>query len=883
MKKVIFFCVISYSFLFTIIANENFPRNNIDSPLSMLSFCQNRPPKQFCLPLTNIDSANQALKQLYHSANKAHLDKNFDLALELYNQFTYLAETNNLENVFWKEIRNSLSYMSSICFTFQKFDQSIQYLKIALNITAKYNPYDFANTYHFLYDIGKSYYNLNDYNCSLDSYHEAEALVPSTNKIPIGSIAQLYNNLALCYQKLGLENQSNTYLLESFRLKKKLGYFEDLASSYNNLGLNSQRQQRFEEARALFSKSLILYDSLKNQDGSAFINNNIGNLFLEQKSYDSSKIYYLKSLMARKYRIMPKNSDLVISYNNLSNINCKLNILDSALIYNDLAINLNINFLKDQGTKDLFSISNYVTSMADRIEINLHKYNLSKNAYYLEESYALLQPTIKIIIDQIVKFNSLFSTNIFIHEIKSFFDLSMLSAYCLDSINFTQCPRTLIISETYKSLALINLPSEIRNLTNDSARFAKYSLLNKSYLWQERLLKKDKSKNEVLSIHLIDSIVRSSLILDISNDKNLIEVKSNINHYFNNLSDSLISQCVKLDDKLIIDYYITDSILLIHTISRSDILCYTLKLNKEFLSLILQYPKALKSLDQVLIDSYSRTLFQFLFAPISKTLSSYQSISIIPDQDLTGIPFESINVPNSNKSISSYLIDNKYISYRFTILTRNYSNINNPQQYTKEFFGITPFEPQDTSYHNLKGSAKEVIEIADLFHENNLSATILMGNNATYDNISKSNFDSRILHLSTHTFINNKSTHLSYLELFPFHNQISLFLPILSIIPFHNDLILLNSCETASNLIDQNAGVISFIRNLSSISIRNYICTLWKIYDEPSHLFIIQFYMKVLQGFSYSQALALAKREFIHSENYYHPVFWSPFILYENF
>ena len=68
---------------------------------------------------------------------------------------------------------------------------------------------------------------------------------------------------------------------------------------------------------------------------------------------------------------------------------------------------------------------------------------------------------------------------------------------------------------------------------------------------------------------------------------------------------------------------------------------------------------------------------------------------------------------------------------------------------------------------------------------------------------------------------------------------------------------------------------------ISGLSIKNCICTLWKVYDNPSYTFIMDFYDKVLKGYSYSKALTNVKRELIRSDKYYYPLFWSPFILYE--
>jgi CHAT domain-containing protein len=268
--------------------------------------------------------------------------------------------------------------------------------------------------------------------------------------------------------------------------------------------------------------------------------------------------------------------------------------------------------------------------------------------------------------------------------------------------------------------------------------------------------------------------------------------------------------------------------------------------------------------------------------PVVEELKLYGQITIVPDQNLMELPFETFPYPLGNSTNKSYFIENKIISYRFSTLNRNYSKTILIPNYSEEFFGIAPFDQNDSSFHSLGGSAREIIEITNLYKSKQLPASSLVGNCATYLNFINTNLNSKILHFSTHSVINNQSIHLSFLELFRGGSQFQLYLPVLASMPLSNELLLLNACETGGNLIDSSTGFVSFVRSLSGSFIQNYICTLWKIYDEPSYSFTMGFYSKLLSGHNYSSALALTKRLFIQSNMYNYPVFWSPFILYEN-
>ncbi|MCX6223563.1 MAG: tetratricopeptide repeat protein [Bacteroidia bacterium] len=656
MKKAFYIYLIVSVFCSTISFSINSQKNNSEFiPSQCFSFSKAMTDSTKNSDYVS-DTLFQSIKKIFLHASNTYKNNNLHVALEFYTQFVNLAISHNYEKYLWQEIRMSFSYMSSINSISLNFEESIRYLKKALEITCKYNPLDLDNIYYFLFNIAKSYYSQNDYTNSLEYYNQSEAIFSSVNSIPINKKAQLYNNLGLCYYKLGMDNESQTYLDESIRIKKILGLFDDLASSYNNIGLVSQNNEKYSEALSYFNKSLFLHDSLKNSIGSAFVNNNIGNLYLDKGSYDTSKYFYQKSLSIRKNQEKINYSDLVISYNNLSFINYKLNNLDSAMFFNGLAMDLNNQELETREQYNYFSISNYLISIADRIEINLSKYHTTNNVKYLTESFSFFQPTVKLFINQLIKYNSIFPVNIFINENKRFFDLSILSSHLLDSINIPECPRSLIVSETYKSLSLLNILSEIRTLHDDSIPFKQFGQLNKYYQWQQCLLQKEKSVSGISTLTLIDSLINNTLEIDFQKIRCLERLRDNLNNYFYNISDSIISNCKNIKDKLLLDYYISSNSIFIHTISKSKISCFVHPATKEFFHAVHKYPKSVKSIDQISTISFSKDLSVYLLSPIAKILDLFSNITIIPDQTIAEIPFESLPYTEGESVKKQYLV-----------------------------------------------------------------------------------------------------------------------------------------------------------------------------------------------------------------------------------
>ncbi len=829
------------------------------------------------------DSIDTLIQKLIYEGNKAYRTNNLLIAQDLYNQLNFIAKYNNIEKKYWKELRTTLSYMSTISLMLQNIGNSISYLKKALEITLKFDPKDYTNSYYFLFNIAKNYYKLNDYYKAMDYYSQAKILISEISNISLSKKAQLYNNLGLCFLKLGIDLEARKYIEDAIKIKVNLGEIDDLALFFDNIAIVEQSKKQYNLALKYFNKSMFLYDSIKDINNLAFVKNNVGNLYLEKGSFDTCKYYYTNSLNLRKTSQHSTPIDLVQSYNNVAYINLRTSNLDSASFYNKLAFFCNLTNKRNKIYDNLFSISDYLISIADRIELNSLQYKKNKDKKFLIESYDLLPSAINVIIGHLKKLNSIFSSNQFVNENKRLFDLSILSASILDSVIKTKYPRTLIISEIFKSLSLINFPAEIRNLQSNSEAISNFSYF-KSYYQFENLLNLGKQNEHNLNnLTIVDSLISNTIRIDNQYNKFLEKAFKNILLYYSSIENSISINIDSSNAKnLIIDYFITEKELFIHTILNNQVSCKVITVSEEFKKSLQDYPFSIKSLDFKRIAELRKIISKLLLNPVINLIKYSDKITFIPDESLSGIPFETLSINRIPNQKDPYLIEIKDISYRFSILNRNYSNLQVNKTHEYEFFGIAPYAVDDSSFQNLNGSAKEIFDINQLYINESLNSCYFIGENATYNNFVNGPLNAKILHLSTHSKINKSNSTFSCVELFPSKNESSLFFPVLTSLPFDNDLLILNACDSGSNIVSSSTGFVSFLRGILNITICNYICTLWKIYDEPSYFFIKDFYKYHLKGNSYSKSMAFSKRQFINSKTYKDPIFWSSFILYEN-
>ena len=109
------------------------------------------------------------------------------------------------------------------------------------------------------------------------------------------------------------------------------------------------------------------------------------------------------------------------------------------------------------------------------------------------------------------------------------------------------------------------------------------------------------------------------------------------------------------------------------------------------------------------------------------------------------------------------------------------------------------------------------------------------------------------------------------------------------------DLVTLAACNTATGIVTQNgilglqtafkeAGVRSILMTLWSVNdkeagVRSILMTLWSVNDKATAEFMKLFYTYLFAGNSKHESLELARKDFMNSPDYNHPLYWAPFIL----
>ena len=158
-------------------------------------------------------------------------------------------------------------------------------------------------------------------------------------------------------------------------------------------------------------------------------------------------------------------------------------------------------------------------------------------------------------------------------------------------------------------------------------------------------------------------------------------------------------------------------------------------------------------------------------------------------------------------------------------------------------------------------------------------------NQATKENFIAESGQSGILHLATHTELNqvnpmfnqmwfssaNKTQSLTAAEVYNLN------------IPAH--LAVLSSCNTGFGKLEKSEGLMSMSRSFTYAGVSSTLMSMWKVPDKETSEIMVSFYKYLSLGKPKDEALQFAKLEYLEKQDdevLRHPYYWAGFIVSGN-
>ena len=326
------------------------------------------------------------------------------------------------------------------------------------------------------------------------------------------------------------------------------------------------------------------------------------------------------------------------------------------------------------------------------------------------------------------------------------------------------------------------------------------------------------------------------------------------------------------EDTLLLEYYIADDAVYAAIVQPDSLQLLALgpaaKIHQEFLLLDFQlskfrlkdrYLRTFSKLVRAASESHLQALYRALISPL-RTLLKCRHLIIVPHGFLHRLPFHALF------DGARYLIDDYSVSYAPS------ASVYYLCSKTKIGSGAVKSTVIGVPDPRTPHIAEEVAAVAAHLPK----ARVLMGSEATVDQLRKATAESRFVHIATHGEFRTDN---------PMFSSIRLADSFLSVYDFYDlhlraELVTLSGCGTGLSVVTSGDELLGLVRGLLYSGTRAVLLTLWDVNDQSTADFMKGFYAQLATKQDKSDALRQAVQELRQSyPDVYH---WAPFVLIGN-
>lgn len=294
-------------------------------------------------------------------------------------------------------------------------------------------------------------------------------------------------------------------------------------------------------------------------------------------------------------------------------------------------------------------------------------------------------------------------------------------------------------------------------------------------------------------------------------------------------------------------------------------------------------------------EEWAYRLYDLLLKPLENRIEE-KSLIIIPDGVLGYLPFETLltdPVQNSGSlGDANFLLWKHQVRYFFSIqvallgqrIKQSHSGSGKILGFSPGFTDSIPLNltgsPSDEPRYltPLQGALAELEEM-----ETRYPGSYLYGNQATKKAFWDLAEEHNVLHISTHTWIDDQNPNASGF-LFAAGEQDSIYSFLHAYELFNQsllaDLVTLSACNTGYGQVQEGEGIASLARAFAFAGCQNLVMTLWPIRDRTTPELMRFFYENLTKGMGKDEALHQAKKDYLLSTNplFHHPYYWGGII-----
>jgi CHAT domain-containing protein/tetratricopeptide (TPR) repeat protein len=794
----------------------------------------------------------------------------------------YLVEKLGENNITFARSLNNLATLYQDMGDYQQAEPLLIQAKNIKQLSLKKAPIDYATS---LNNLAYLYQDMKRYGEAERLFIETKTILQKSNIVDSERLlARTINNLASLYQDKKDYKKAEQNFQQALELKNKF-YGEAHPStviSINNLASLYQDMQLLDKAEALFLEAVQLRANIFGQEHPNYSEslNNLALVYQEQKKLSIALSYALQSIAANS----PE--------------------LDSSLTLKKLLQHPNLNSIKYYSNKQcLASLSTlleitHTQALLDKSSVKYEAYNrLAQIAMQINQGIRHQLNAEKDKLRTIQK-----NTQFIEHGIQSALLLGE-KKHIKEAFLFAELNKSVLLSDAIndnQAKSLGDLPDSLA--IKERKLLKELDGLKKKQLELKPAHLKEENNNKIANLQLkIRDFIRS---LKDKYPKYHALKYEDITASTEDIQALLSNN--KHGDALLLEYFQTDEILYLFSVSKNSIQLFPIPISKKELNkkikdlryLLSSYHLINKKKEKA-FEVYTKTAHWFYQNIIALALKgrSEKRLIIVTDGELGHLPFETFLVQAAPKEINystlKYLMNDYSISYNYssTLWKENkaINNKNNQQMLAcaadyqqNDSFAFQNRLPQVIRLRKqlqpLAAAQKEVKSLEQLFE-----GKFLFGQATNEKAFKQTASEYGIIHLAMHGALNTKHPILSSLAFT--ENQDSLEDNLLQAyeiaqLQLNADLVVLSACETGYGKFEEGEGIVSLARSFMYAGTPSLVVSLWSVNDFSTAVIMSSFYQNLKKSMPKDEALRQAKLNYIQNIKgpASHPAYWSPFI-----
>ena len=771
-------------------------------------------------------------------------------------------------------------------------------------------------------NIGTTYYFIGDYGTAGDYFRRAANII----RINLGEDNPLYalslNNAVSSYMSLHDYDRALTLMqrVQEIKLRTSGEEHSETAYGFSNLGNILSLMGNYEEALKNYERSIEIRINLYGEDhpGLVTLYFNISDLFIRMGEFEKTREYLDEARRIVSYRLGEYHPQLWEVKRRIGQSYAAENRYDVAINYFSESMYRMIDssrmpLVRNPDFSRLIYPLDFMNTIMGMGNANLQKYKKEGGVNNLQESYYYFNLAADFVDFMQVEFQSEASKLNLIDENYAIYTNAIESGYYLyketsdqswldEILRLNELSRARIAIELVQDLEarqFAGVPGDILDEERE-LNTTITNLYNQIHLEQEKGFDADET---------LIAQYRDSLFYAKENLQHFIQLlEEEYPAYFNlkyerPLVDKFDVMNLLSSDETILSYIFTDDYLFALLVDLNGISIHKLELIDELPIHVEELRQAVVSGDMETYVEISVLLYDKLMGPLSEHIQT-KSVIIIPDQILHYLPFELLLTERPSEMTyhqMPFLIRDKQISYTQSATLLQYKTDRRPSS-PENLLAMAPFNLNVTDLTEnyaadryladltpLPLTRYETRRIAEIFNTRRtwfdflfpVRADVFLDRDATKYRLFNSSLDDYgFIHLATHAFVHEDNPALSGIALWGDENSDG----VVRVGDIYNlrlnaDLVVLGACETGLGKMYRGEGLIGFTRAFIYAGASNLVVSMWRVSDQPTAMLMIQFYEKIRQGYSYSEALQAAKLELINHPEHAAPRNWAAFIL----